>query len=210
VAPATIELREMAAELAFRAAEQRETPEARGLAVYGGLYVMVTAGAVDLARAELDSVSVPTRTPRGMQLEGTLALCRSFLASVDSRPGEVEAPLEYAAEMAARTGEINAYGLGFGPQDVGQWRMRALLELGDHELLVRVAERLRPESHLFRSRQADYWVKYGLGLARLRGRQEDAVKAFRRAEQISPQSLLRYPIARDAIAGLLARSRRDS
>ena len=44
---------------------------------------MVTAGAVDLARAELDSVRVPTRTPEGMQLEGTLALCGSFLAARD-------------------------------------------------------------------------------------------------------------------------------
>jgi hypothetical protein len=35
VAPASIELREMAAQLAFRAAEQRETLEARGLAVWG-------------------------------------------------------------------------------------------------------------------------------------------------------------------------------
>ncbi len=180
VAPTAIELREMAAELAFRAAEQRDTSEARGLAVWGGLYVMVTAGAVDLAWAELDSVSVPTRTPEGMQLEGTLALCRSFLAAVDSRPGEVDAPLAYAAELAARTGEINAYGLGFGPQDVGQWRMRALLETGDHESAVRVAEGLRPETHLLRSRQADYWVTYGWSLARLRGRHEDAAKALRR------------------------------
>lgn len=65
VGPGAIELREMAAGLALRAAEQRDTPEARGLAVWGGLYVMVTAGAVDLARAELDLVSVPTRTPEG-------------------------------------------------------------------------------------------------------------------------------------------------
>jgi hypothetical protein len=65
-------------------------------------------------------VSVPTCTPEGMQLEGTLALCRSFLAAVNSRPGEVDGPLEYAAELAARTGEINAYGLGFGPQDDSQ------------------------------------------------------------------------------------------
>jgi DNA-binding Xre family transcriptional regulator len=155
VAPDKVELREMAAELALRAAERRDTPEARGLAVWGGLYVMVTAGAADLAWAELDSLSVPTRTPEGMQLAGTLALCRSFLAAVDSRPGEVDAPLDYAAELAARTGEINAYGLGFGPQDVGQWRMRALLETGDHELAVRVAEGLRPQTHLLRSRQAD-------------------------------------------------------
>jgi hypothetical protein len=210
VAPAAIELRELAAELAFRAAEQRGTPEARGLAVYGGLYVMVTAGAVDLARAELDSVSVPTRTPEGMQLEGTLALCRSFLAAVDSRPSDVEAPLEYAAELAARSGEINAYGLGFGPQEVGQWRVRALLETGDHESAVRFAEGLRPETHLLRTRQAAYWVTYGRALARLRGRHEDAAKAFRRAELISPHHVLRDPITRDVIAGLLARLRRDS
>jgi transcriptional regulator with XRE-family HTH domain len=210
VASDKIELREMAAELAIRAAEHRDTPEARGLAVWGGLYVMVTAGAVDLARAELDSVSVPTRTLGGMQLEGTLALCRSFLAAVDSRPGEVDAPLEYAAELAARTGEINAYGLGFGPQDVGQWRARSLLEIGDHELAVRVAEGLRPETHLLRARQADYWVTYGRALARLRGRHEDAAKAFHRAEVISPPSLLRDPITREVIGELLARSRRDS
>jgi hypothetical protein len=92
----------MAAELAFRAGEHRDIPEARGLAVWGGLYVMVTAGAVDLPRAELDSVSVPTRTPQGMQLAGTLALCRSFVAAVDSRPGDIAAPLEYAAELAVR------------------------------------------------------------------------------------------------------------
>jgi hypothetical protein len=171
---------------------------------------MVTAGAVDLAWAELDSVSVSTRTPEGMQLAGTLALCRSFLAAVDSCPGEVEAPLEYAAELAARTGEINAYGLGFGPQDVGQWRAHSLLEIGDHESAVRVAEGLRPETHLLRSRQADYWVTYGRVLARLRGRHEDAVKAFRRAEAISPHRVLRDPITRDVLSELLARSRRDS
>ncbi len=210
VAPAAIELREMAAELAFRAAEQRETPEARGLAVWGGLYVMVTAGAVDLARAELDSVSVPTRTPEGMQLEGTLALCRSFLAAVDSRPGDVDAPLDYAAELAARTVGVNAYGLGFGPQEVGQWRMRALLETGDHELTVRVAEDLRPETHLLRKRQADYWVTYGKALARLRGRHEDAVKAFRHAEVITPHVVLRDPITREVLGELLTRTRRDS
>ncbi|MBV9161607.1 MAG: helix-turn-helix transcriptional regulator [Pseudonocardiales bacterium] len=210
VGPGAIELREMAAELAFGAAEQRDTPEARGLAVWGGLYVMVAAGAVDLARAELDSVSVPTRTPEGMQLEGTLALCRSFLAAMDSRHGDVDASLEYAAELAARTGEVNAYGLGFGPQDVGQWRMRALLETGDHELSIRVAEGLRPETHLLRSRQVDYWVTYGQALARLRGRHEDAAMALRRAEVLSPHSVLRDPITREVVGELLTRARRDS
>ena len=84
------------------------------------------AGASDLARAELDSVRVPTRTPVGMQLAGVLALCRSLLAAVESRPDDVGAPLEYAAKLAARTGEINAYGLLIGLPHTGRGRGRAL------------------------------------------------------------------------------------
>lgn len=210
VAGAAIELRELAAGLATRAAQNRDTPEASGLAVWGGLYVLATAGATDLAWAELDSVDVPTRTPEGMQLVGALALCRSYLAAVDSRPGDVQAPLEYAAELAERTGELNAYGLGFGPQEVGQWRVRIVLETGDHELAVRVAEGLQPETHLLRSRQAAYWVTYGQALSRLRKRHDDAVKAFRRAELISPQAVLRDPITRDTLAELLTRTPSDS
>jgi hypothetical protein len=111
--------------------------------------------------------------------------------------------------LAVRTGEINAYGLGFGPQDVGQWRARAA-GTGDHELAVLVAEGLRPETHLLRARQADYWVTYGRALARLRGRHEDAAKAFRRAEVISPHSVLRDPLSREILSELLTRTRRDS
>ncbi|MGH3979673.1 MAG: helix-turn-helix domain-containing protein [Pseudonocardiaceae bacterium] len=210
VAGAAIELRELAAGLASRAAEDRETPEARGLAVWGGLHVLVTAGALDLARAELDSVSVPTNTPEGMQLEGTLAMCHSFLAAVDSRPGDVEAPLEYAAELAGRTGEGNAYWMGFGPANVGFWRLSAALESGDHERAVAVAAGLNPEAHPFRGCQAMYWVHLGRAAARLRGRREDAVKALRRAEAISPHRVLRDPITREVLGELLGHVPRDS
>jgi hypothetical protein len=163
-----------------------------------------------LARAELDALSVPTHTPEGMQLAGALALCRSFLAAVDSRPGDMAAPLEYATEMAGRTGEVNAYGLGFGPQEVGLWRVGIVLETGDHELAVRIAEGLRPETHLLRSRRAAYWLYYGQALSRLRGRYEDAVEALRRAELISPHHVLRDPITREVLAELLTRIRPDS
>ena len=71
VAGAPIELREQAAELAHRVAETRDTPEARGLAVWGGPNVLLKAGAVHLALDELDSVSVQTITPQGLQIAGT-------------------------------------------------------------------------------------------------------------------------------------------
>jgi tetratricopeptide (TPR) repeat protein len=121
----------------------------------------------------------------------------------------VEAPLAYAAELAARTGEGNAYGLGFGPANVGRFRVVGLVEIGDYERAVSIAEGLNPDAQDL-VRQAYYWIAYGLALARLRGRHDDAVRAFRRAEAISPHRVLRDPIVRDVLAVLLRHSRRGS
>lgn len=163
----SLDLRSQGAELPRRAATERDTPQALGLAAWGGMYVLVMAGAVDLAHAELNAVRVPTTSPESAQLAGMLALCQAFLAMAESRLGDVAAPLEFASELAQRTGEVNAYGLGFGPQEVGQWRARTAMEVADHEQAARVAEGLVVQTHPLRSRQGDYWVTYGRALARL-------------------------------------------
>ncbi|MGH3992516.1 MAG: XRE family transcriptional regulator, partial [Pseudonocardiaceae bacterium] len=67
-----------------------------------------------------------------------------------------------------------------------------------------------PEAHPNLPRQAAYWLDYGRALARVRGRHDDAVMAFRRAEGISPVHLHRSPLARDALAKLVVRCRRDA
>jgi hypothetical protein len=69
---------------------------------------------------------------------------------------------------------------------------------------------LNPDVHPNRSRRAAYWIDYGRALARVRGRQDDAVIAFHRAETICRLHLLRNPFAREVIAELLPRTRRDS
>jgi hypothetical protein len=114
-----------------------------------------------------------------------------------------------AAELAERTGEGTAYWLGFGPQSVGQWHMAAAREARDHERVVSIAEGLRPDGHAHRLRQAMYWVNYGLALSKVRGRSEDAVRAFRRAEVISPHHVHRDSFVPEALGGLLTRTRRD-
>ncbi|MGH3899457.1 MAG: XRE family transcriptional regulator, partial [Pseudonocardiaceae bacterium] len=210
VAGAPLDLRSEASLLALRAAQDRDTPTALGLATWGGVSTMVTGGEFGLAQAELDAVTVPTNTPESIQLAGTLALCRSYVASADSRPGDMDAPLQVAAELAERTGEGNAYWLGFGPQSVGQYHMAVAREARDHERVVSIAEALRPEVHAHRLRQAMYWVNYGLALPKLRGRSDDAVWAFRRAEVISPHHIHRDPFVREALAGLVPRTPRDS
>jgi transcriptional regulator with XRE-family HTH domain len=209
VVGAPLDLRWQGALLARNAAQLRDTPNALGVAVWGGLYVMIGAGTFDLAVAALDAVTVPTSTPESMQLAGTLALSRSLLAAVDSRPEDVAAPFEQATELAERTGEGNAYGMGFGPTNVGLWRMYGQLDVDDYEQAARIGQDLNPEAYLPRLVQADYWVNYGRALARVRGRLPDAVDALHRTEEISPHRLYRDPFATDVIAELLARSHRD-
>lgn len=210
VVGAPLDLRWQAVILARQAAQDRDTPTTLGVAVWGGLYVMIGAGTFDLALAALDAVTVPTNTPESMQLAGTLALSRSLLAAVGSRPGDVDAPFQQAVELAERTGEGNAYHMGFGPTNVGLWRMYGLLDVNDYEPAVRIGEGLHPEAHLPRLVQADYWVNYGRALARVRGRRDDAVVALRRAEEISPHRLYRDLFATDVIAELVARARDDA
>jgi hypothetical protein len=188
---AEVDLRALATLVARQAAEHRDEPTTMGLAMWVDGLAMLAAGDFDLARYELDSVTVAMNSSESMQVAGMLALCRSLVAAADNRPADVEAALDMAAELAERTGEGNAYWLGFGPTNVGLWRMAAVLEIGDHERAVTIAEGLDPRVHPNRSRQTAYWIDYGRALARLRGRQDHAVMALRRAETISPLHTLR-------------------
>jgi hypothetical protein len=199
-----------AAVLARQAAREHGGADLLGLAAFGAANGLLAAGEFDMAQAELDSVTVPTTTDEAEQLEGMLALSRSLVAASDKRRGDVDAPLDHAAELAARTGEGNAYGLSFGPTNVGVWRMAVALEARDYIRATRIAEGLRPELLPAATRRGAYWADYGRALARLRGRQDDAVRALRKAELISPARVQRHPFVREVLGELLMRSRRDA
>lgn len=196
--------------LAYRLAEERDTPIALGLATYGATRVMLAAGAFELAREDLAAIDVPTSTPESAQLAGMLALSHSLVAVADSRRADADAAVEHAAELARYTGEGTAYGLGFGPTNVGLWRMESVLEAGDHELVTALARELNPEAHPYLSRRSSYWRDYGRALARVKGRHDDAVVAFRRAEWIHPHRVQRDPFAREVLSELLMRSPRGA
>ncbi|MGH3938567.1 MAG: helix-turn-helix domain-containing protein [Pseudonocardiaceae bacterium] len=206
---APLDLRREAATLAYQAAQHRDEPIALGIAAWGGVIEMLAAGAFDLAQQELDSVSVPTNSPESMQLAGMLALSGSLVAAARRQPADVDAALDYAGELAERTGQGNAYLMGFGPTNVGLWRMAAALEVKDYQRAAAVAERLDPRQHPSRERRATYWMDYGRALAHLRGHHDDAVRALRTAEELFPMRVLRNPFAREAIAVLLPGARRD-
>jgi len=211
IAGAPLDLRrENDVTLAYQLAERRDTPTALGLVACRATKVLLDSGAFELAKVELEAVDVPTTTPESMQLVGALALSQSRVAAAGSHRADAEAALKHATELASRTGEGSAYGLGFGPTNVSLWRMEAMLEIGDHELVTALAQNLNPNAHPYLERRSAYWRDYGRALARLRGRYDDAVIAFRRAEQIHPHRVQRDPFAREVLAELLLRSRRDA
>ncbi|MGH3701641.1 MAG: helix-turn-helix domain-containing protein [Pseudonocardiaceae bacterium] len=200
-----------AARLGRAAAQELGEPATVAVAAFGSVNGLIASGDFDLARMELDRLDLRPTNPETEQLAGALAVTRSLLAAAQKNMSQIDGPLDMAAELAERTGERNAYYLGFGPASVGVWRMSVALENGDPSRAAAVAETIRPESLATLPRRATYWTDYGRALARVRGRDDEAVIAFRRAEKISPGKVLRNPFARDLIGELVARRpRRDA
>ncbi|HKS45117.1 MAG TPA: helix-turn-helix transcriptional regulator [Amycolatopsis sp.] len=206
---APLDLRWQAATLARQAAEDLEDPTALGVVAWASVVEMLASGAFDLAQVELDAAAVPTDTSEGLQLNGMLALSHALVAAADNRLGDIAAPLEHAADIAQRTGQGNAFRMGFGPVNVGLWRIASALEAGDADTAIEVAQTLHPEENPSRERQATFWMDYGRALAGVR-RRDEAVKALRKAESLHPLRVLRNRFARQTIAELVSHAKRDA
>ena len=206
VVGAPVDLRLQVGNLTHRLAQDIGTAAALVLAASSRLWAMISAGLLDLARAELDAIDIPTTSPESTQLAGLLAMCTGLLAAVDSRPADAAAAFDQAAELAERTDAGSSGETGFGPATVALWRMYALLDVGDYAQAAHIGTGLHPLDPLSRLGQADYWVTYARALARRPGRRDHAGEALRRAEELCPIRLYRDPFARDLITELLARS----
>jgi transcriptional regulator with XRE-family HTH domain len=207
VSGAPLDLRGQDAVLARTLAEELGDPTMLGLVARDAASVLMDSGRFDLARDELSAVEVPTGSSAGMQLSGKLALERSLVAAADSQPAESAAALRYAAELAERTGEGDAFVMGFGPVSVGVARMAAALESGDSDEAIRVARTVDPRRHAYPSVRATYWLDYGRALTRVH--RDDAARALLRAERLHKTLTLRNPFIRDTLAELVAHSKDD-
>ncbi len=210
-AGAPIDLQHEVASVARRLAHEHGEPVTLGMATLATIGRPMSSGQYDLAQAELNSLTLPATTPETASLVGLVTVAHATVAAMDNRPGDVEAPMEAANELAQRFGEYGETPLGFafGPTHVGWHRMKFALEAGEPDRAVGIAEGVRPERHPFVTCQAAYWVDFGRANAQLPGRRDDAVRALRAAEDLFPVRTYRNPFARDTVAELLGRSRRD-
>lgn len=196
-----------AARLAGDAAEELDEPVSLGIAAFGQANGLLSWGSFDLARQALHRADPPADD---LPLTGMLTLSESLLAAAEQRNADVDAALDQAGEIAARTGEGNAHYMSFGPTNVTAWRLSTALESGDHAHATQLAESLDPERIIAPTRRANYWVNYARALSQVRGRREEAVRALRRAETISADKLHRNAFARDVLAEMVGRARRDA
>jgi transcriptional regulator with XRE-family HTH domain len=200
--------------LARRLAQQRDEVATLAHAEFGVADVLLSGGAFPLGQAVLDSIALPPTTANNAGFVGQVTTLHAMAARLTDRAeDDVAAPMDAAGELAERfgtTGEADSLGYVFGPNDAGLNRMVLALGAGEPDKAVSLAQQIQPDRHPFLVNRCGYWIRYGHALARVRGRQDDAVVALRKAEDIFPAKVLRDPMVRDVIAGLLTRLRRDS
>lgn len=212
-AAAPTDLQRRAVFLAKRLAQERDERTALAVAGQAVANLLLFAGVFDLGQAELDSLTLPPTTAETAGLVSVVTANHALAAVLNGRPGDVAAPMEAAVGLAERfgaIGETDSWGFLYGPVNAGIDRMWLALEAEEPDQAVSIAQDVDPALHPFVMNRAYHWVHYGRALARLGGRQDDAMLALRTAEDLLPTAVLRNPMVRDVLGELLTRSRRDS
>ncbi|WP_084628213.1 helix-turn-helix domain-containing protein [Amycolatopsis nigrescens] len=210
VAGGSADLAWLAATLGQQAAERLDEPLSLALSAFGTAHGLIASGSFDLAGQTLASADAGTATREGLVVTGMLTLTSSMLAAARGDQGGLVAPLEQASELADSMGEGSEPWFGFGPSNVGVWRLSVALEAGEHADAARIAARVDPSALPSPFRQAAYWVNYGRAVAKLPKQRDKAVMMLHKAEQISPARVHRNPLARETLSELLSKAKQDA
>jgi len=163
-----------------------------------------------LALAERSAETLEPDDGAAGQVYGMLHLSAALQSAVIGVANGARVHLAEAAETAARTGDGTFGGLNFGPRNVGVWRVALALELGEPGRVPELARDVDVAAIPSAGRQATFYGDVGRGLANIRGREEQAVEALRRAEVLAPQRTRTNPYVRESVTDLLRRARREA
>lgn len=201
----------VAADRGRQAALRLEDPLWSAVAAFsvaqGLLSLGANARAGQVAEAACDTV--PKDTSEGMQVYGMQCLTAALAAVAAGRRADAEEPLAEARQVAARTGQCNAFWLAFGPVNVELWRLSIAVETGEAGRAVEIGNGIDPRQIPVRSRRSSYWVDLGRGLAQA-GRSEAALRALMQAESLAPVRVRNNPFAREIVGDQLRRAIRSA
>ncbi|MBV9314088.1 MAG: helix-turn-helix transcriptional regulator [Pseudonocardia sp.] len=150
--------------------------------------------------------------PAVADVYGSLHLTAALAATTLGRTDDAHAHVTEALDAAARPGSGTEFGLlSFGPGNVQVWRTLLAVEQGDGGHAVRIARAIDPDTlPAAPTRRAAWWIDIGRGLAMDKATRNDAVRAFRTAEDLAPQRVRSNPFVREIVVSLLGRARRDA
>jgi tetratricopeptide (TPR) repeat protein len=199
----------IAAERGRQAAERLDDPVWVGAAEFARAQALSGLGAYQaMSDVAADAARTTTRdTQAGMEVYGIHLLNQAFALSTTGS-SDSSAALDEARDVAAQTGEGDAFGLMFGPANVNLWAMSIALEQDDADKAVEIGRQLSPHDVPTPYRRSAYYLDLAAALART-GHASEAILELRRAERTAPQRFQNSPLARELVAQLLQRATRN-
>lgn len=203
-----------AARLSLAEARKLDDPAWLGVATFAwanSLPAEVAYLGAQAAAEAADELQPHTADPRVRQVYGILQLTAGLREAIAMRPQAAKNRVDEAKQEAASLGEPDGHGfamLMFGPTNVGVWELNITAELGDPVGVLRVADAVMVDRLPSAVRRANYHANRGRALAAVGGRDDEAVMAFLRAEEVAPQWLRVQATVRDTVYAILTRTRR--
>jgi len=146
------------------------------------------------------------------QVLGQVHMTASLAAAVAGRHDDAREHLRAAEDEATSLGDPgDGYGwnrMGFGPTNVGLWKMAVATESGDYGRVIDMAGHVDPGPLRIVDRHQSYWIDLGRAYAHSGKTDREALTAFVRAERIAPVPFSANPLARDAVVAMVHRARR--
>ncbi|BCB88167.1 transcriptional regulator [Phytohabitans suffuscus] len=204
----------LAAERCRDAAQAADDAVLVGYAAYARASAASACGsfhrALAVAGKAVDDLEPHLAARGGMEMTGSLLLVRAYASRGLKRLDDSRSWAGQAADLAGRTGETSTMGLYFGPTNVNIWRIGIEVDGGDPGQAVHIAATTNPATIPAGFRQVFYYADTARAYARLRGRDQEAIRYLLTAERLAPQHIHTSPHARETTRALLERSRRQA
>ncbi|WP_425322686.1 helix-turn-helix domain-containing protein [Actinoplanes ianthinogenes] len=202
----------LGAERCRDAADATRDPVLQGYAAYARAGAANACGSFErgytLAERAVDALRPHAARPGGAEMIGSLQLICAYASRGRRRPDDSRAWCAEAAALARQTGETTTLGLYFGPTNVDIWRIGIEADGDDPGRAARLAQDTDPARLPVGFRQVFYYSDTARALARLRGRDREAVRFLLTAERVAPQHVHTSPLVQETARALLDRSRR--
>lgn len=204
----------LGAERCRDAAEAAGDPVLRGYAAYSRAAAANACGSFQrahtLAERAVDDLRRHVRRPGGAEILGSLQLVCASASRARNRLDDSRAWAAEAAALARRTGETTTLGMYFGPTNVDLWRINIEVGADDPGRAVEIARGANPATIPVSLRQVYYYADTARALARLPGKDREAIRLLLTAERLAPQHVHTSAELRATTRALLERSRRPA